>query len=392
MNTENKINTLSMITLADAVAMIKAGGYKKTYKLLSSPGIGKTSALSKLATELKWSGGVGMQFVYIYVPDKRDISDIGVWIPDMNQTVPVLKFVANPAYYIDVTRPVFLFLDEIDKATQMVQTLLTPTMTNPKRLGDTYFHPESVTALASNFSTDGVGDKQQDHAVNRQTTVFIRNHTGEEWVYGYAIHNNCHTTVMSWALRKEDLWEMALLNPNTTNPYIHNPKRAKGLNRAFVSARSLMQASETVWEYDQGLLTEHQMLAALRGEIGDAGALDLASYVSIHTEVPTIAAVCINPAKCVIPQHPSAQIMTVMSAVSYLGKLCRKEVTIEDANGPLAVSTALSNWITYLDTIPNVECQRLFNDSAKHESKRLFDMLTSNPAYSKWANKNEHIL
>ena len=392
MNTENKINTLAMITLADAVAMIKAAGHKKTYKLLSNPGIGKTTALSEVAKELKWSGGVGMQFVYIYVPDKRDIADIGVWIPDMSLTVPMLKFVANPAYYIDVSKPVFLFLDEIDKATQTMQTLLTPTMTNPKRLGDTYFHPESVTALASNFSTDGVGDKQQDHAVNRQTPVFIRNHTGKEWVYGYAMHHNCHPAVSSWALKNEQLWEMSLLNPSTTNPYIFNPKRAKGLNRAFVTARALMQASETVWEYDAGLLNDHQMLAALRGDIGDAGALDLAGYVSVHAEVPVIEHVCITPTRCVIPQHPSAQIMTVLSAVTYLGKVVRKEIIVEDANGPLAVSTVISNWMTYLDLIPSVECQRLFNDTAKAESQRLRDMLTSNPAYSKWANKNEHIL
>jgi len=398
------INTLTLVTLNDAVQMIAAGGHKKCYKLLSSPGVGKTTAILQLAETLKWSGGVGYQAVYIYVPEKRDTSDIACWIPDMTVNPPVLRLVMNPAYAFDPAKPVLFILDELDKGNNIIQTLLTPTMTNPKRLGDILFHPESITVALSNYSSDGVGDKQQDHAVNRQTTVFIRNHTGKEWVHGYALSHNCHPAVMGWALRNEQLWEMALLNPSTTNPYIPNPKRAKGINRAFVSARSLMQASETVWEFTAGLLTDHQMMAALRGDIGDAGALDLASFVNVHTEVPVIEHVCINPLKCVIPQHPSAQIMTVLSAVTYLGKVVRKEVIVGghngnnngnnngDNNGPVPVATCISNWLTYLDLIPSVECQRLFNDTAKEESKRLFDMLTSSPAYSKWANKHEHIL
>lgn len=392
MTTENKINTMMMITLSDALAMIKAGGYKKTYKLLSQPGIGKTMALSKLADEMPWSGGVGMQFIYIYAPDKRDIADIGVWIPDMTVNPPVLKFVTNPAYHIDPSRPTFLFIDESDKATQTMQTLLTPTMTNPKRLGDIMFHPESVTVLASNFSTDGVGDKQQDHAVNRQTTAFLRNHTGAEWVHGYAQQAGCHPAVSGWALSDETLWEMAVTNPNTTNPKIFNPKRPKGLNRAFVSPRSLMQASETVWEYASGALTEHQMMAALRGEIGDAGALDLAAYLHIHKEVPTTTSVMLSPTTAVVPQHPAAQIMTVLSAVTFLGKVVRGETSLSDDDGPVNIGRMVAAWFQFLDRLPSVECQRLFNDTVKHENKRLFDTITSHPAYSKWANKNEHIL
>ena len=387
-----KINSMSMTSLRGAQNLIRAAGPKKIYKLLGQPGIGKTSVIRALAKEL------GMPLVYIYAPDKRDLSDFGAWIPDMQATPPVLRFVLNPKYAALAEGPCIIFIDEKDKANNLVVTLLTPVLDpNPEErmLGDLKIHPDSIVVEASNFSTDGVGDRQLAHAVNRVCPLFLSNPTGEAWRTDYAIEAGIHPSILAITKIMGDLFfECYINNPeSTSNPYNFNPRRPKGMNHAFVSPRSLAAASVQVYQYERGEITYPQMMAALRGDLGDAGAIEVGNYVDIYKEVPDATDIVHGPTAAPVPPHAIAQTMIVLNAVQWLGHVANRKAAFKNDDGtPMAGSAVVAAWVKYLERlVPDVV--RLFVDECKRsKNERLVDMLTSTGEYARLCGKLAHVL
>lgn len=391
-----RINSMAMVSLRDAQNLIRAAGPRKIYKLLGQPGIGKTSVLRALAEELN------MPLVYIYAPDKRDLSDFGAWIPDMHTTPenphPVLRWVMNPKYAaLSSGRPCVIFIDEKDKANNLVQTLLTPLLDpdpSQRMLGDIHIHPDSIVVEASNFSTDGVGDRQQAHAVNRVTTLFLSNPTAEEWRADYAIAAGIHPAILAITKHMGEMFfECYINNPESQNPFNFNPRRPKGMNHAFVSPRSLAAASTQVVQYEQGLITYQQMMAALRGDLGDAGAIEVGNYVDIYKDVPDPDSIVKDPMGTPVPAHAVPQTMVVLNAVQWLGHVASRKAGFKHADGsPIPASAVVAAWVKYLERlVPDVV--RLFIDECKRSNnERLLDMLTSSTEYGRLCGKLQHIL
>jgi hypothetical protein len=395
----SKLTNLVLISLAEAVDSVVAGGWTKTISLTGEPGMGKTATLKTIAaraSKMYADELDGQEYlpVYIYVPDKLDGSDFGCWIPNM--TTGNMEYMSNATYYLNSGRPLCIMLDEMSKASETVQTLLNPLLTVPRRMSDIILHPKSMVLMAGNWESDGVGDHTKDHTVSRKTSLYLRKHTGEEWNV-WAASNNIHPVVMAWSLKEPRLWESYLdTAPADLGPFVFNPKRPKAgananLNRAYVCGRTLEMASDTLWSYTRGRITEHVMLAQLNGEIGSAGALDLAAMIHINVQIPFFRDIITDPMGCTVPEDGDACVMVILGAVNWLTKSMRGDVEFPQGNGVMTFHAVISAWMKYMQRIQIKEVIPLMLRSIRSNEPVLWAAFTSNPEYAEFAANNEHL-
>jgi hypothetical protein len=307
-----------------------------------------------------------------------------------------MEYMSNASYYLNSGRPLCILLDEMSKSEDTVQTLLNPLLTVPRRMSDILIHPKSIVFIAGNWESDGVGDRTKDHTISRKTSLYLRKHTGEEWCE-WGVTNNIHPVVLAWAAKEPRLWE-SYLDVDTANlgPFVFNPKRPKGgasatVNRAYVCGRTLEMASDTLHSYTRGRITEHVMLAQLNGEIGSAGALDLAAMVHLNGQIPFFRDIITAPTTCAVPEDGDACVMVILGAVNWLTKSMRGDVEFPQGNGVMTFHAVISAWMTYMQRIQIKEVIPLMLRSVRNNEPVLWAAFTSSPEFAEFAASNEHL-
>ena len=360
-------------TLEDAIAIIVASRGRTTVHLKGEPGIGKTYIGSEIAKM------VTMPFIYVDCPG-TDISEAGIPIP--NHETKTVALYPSEHWGLHLGVPVCILLDEYSKGSPALQAILHPLLTNPRRIGAIQLHPDSVVMTTGNLTTDGVGDLMKGHTVNRVVPLTIGKPTADEWIKNYAVHNNIHPVVMAWVKRETQVMQSYRdLSDGDTNPYIYNPKTHNGTGRAYVSPRSLETASHIVWDYKDNKITERQLMACLEGAIGGEGAQQLATFISLETQIPSPDDIRNNPETAIVPGDPAAVCLVMLSAVQWVK-------TRDD----------VSAWFKYITRKDPVSAKPMFANETQalfvlnaREKEDLKEVMESTTEFGKWAVGVKHL-
>ena len=170
----SEINFGKTVSLAQAAKLILATPMNR-YMLRGEPGIGKSSLLKSLSAKLPEH-----EVSYIDVPN-MDLGDIAM--PVIDRETKTTAYYPNSRFKLHLGKPVITMLDEYTKGADPIKNMLHPMLevANP-RLGDISLHPESITFLTGNLSSDGVGDSLKAHSMNRIIPLHVRKPDAEEWM------------------------------------------------------------------------------------------------------------------------------------------------------------------------------------------------------------------
>jgi len=292
------------VSLEEGANLLKALGHRNRFLLRGEPGIGKSSILSYLQSQM------GDEYNYTYFDCmNKDLGDIVM--PAINRETRQTEYFPNAAFNLTNGKPSVIMLDEFTKAPQPIQNMLHPLLevVNP-RLGDQPLHPDRIVFLTGNMGGDNVGDNLKAHTIGRLTTVTVRKSTADEWL-GWAVNRDINPVVMAWVNQFPHCMDSYMDGNSESNPYIYNPKKVQG---AYVSPRSLQLASNIIDA--RGMLSPNAALSALIGTIGESGARDMNAYVDFQDQLPSWESIIDKPDKAKIPEAPGACAVMVFGAVT----------------------------------------------------------------------------
>jgi hypothetical protein len=380
-------NNIITVSHHEAANIILAESKDATVHVSGEPGIGKTQLERILCARM------GYRAVRIDVPSKSDTSDFGSFVP--NRDIKAIEFWGSPYYAWESETPHIYNLDEFSKGNNAVKTMLHGLLDTPRRVGDILINPESIVYSTGNLGTDGVGDAKLAHTQGRITEIYLRKPNSEQWIQ-WGVVNGVNAIVLAWADREPSILASYLDSGQENNQFIFNPKRAaSSINKAYVSPRSLFKASRYVTAFEEGRLAEHELLAALQGCIGGAGAGSLSAFVAVAHEVPSPREIARTPGMAKVPVQPGAVAMTALGALQWVNEVVQKRLTIDD----MTKGEVVNAWLTYFVRLPK-EAQSLFmvtaqkggdNRTGTRESIELWEAITQNPKYGPWAQANMHM-
>jgi hypothetical protein len=343
--------------------LVRVNGGDKSYVIEGPMGSGKSDTI-KTAKEM-----FGDKYNYAVVDCTQwDVGD--VQIPDVDKVQQVVRFLPNVLLMGDGTKPMFVLLDELGKASRPVQNALLPVILD-RRVGAFKMPAGSVVYAATNLGGEGVGDMFQPHARNRVSFLEMRYPTNEEWIE-WAIEAGVDASMLAWANENPQLFHSFKdYDDPKTNPYIFHPKEQR---KSFVTPRSMYLASlELRPEQREAVGDQQATLAAIAGNIGARAALDLMAFVQLGDKMPAWDLVVNAPETAPVPEdNPAAMCLTMYKCVAKVEK------------------DTVNNVLKYVQRLPK-EIQCLFASQAmRTKSKMTFMAMNQN--FTKWVMDNHWVL
>ena len=293
------------------LSLIYASGHLKTYIVEGPMGSGKSSMVDAAHKRF------GDKYNYAVVDCTQwDVGD--VQIPDVDKINQVIRFLPNVLLVGDGTKPMFILLDEIGKASRPVQNALLPVMLE-RRVGSVRLPEGSVVFGATNLGAEGVGDLFQPHARNRVSFLEMRYPTAEEWIQ-WAMPRDVPAEVLAFAHENPQIFHsFKQYEDPKGNPYIFHPREQR---KSFVTPRSLYLASHELRPEVRSAVGDMDATrAALAGNIGPRAALDLMAFVELSDKMPSWDSITQTPDTALLPKDsPAAMCLTVFSAVAKFDK------------------------------------------------------------------------
>ena len=283
------------VNLNQAANVIATLGRNVTFMLKGQPGIGKSSILKMLASQLP-----EYHIAYIDVTT-LDLGDVAM--PVIDRDLMVTNYAPNARFGLARTqhKPVLLMLDELTKATKPILNMLLPIILE-RRLGDVPLPEGSIVFATGNLETDGVGDNLPGHAHNRMTVLDIGNPDADAWI-NWAMSNDIAPEVLAFAKQYPQVFER-YDQTDANNPYIYHP--LKGQTKAFCSPRSLEKASHIIKTREA---IGDALLPCLIGTVGEAAARDMEALTMLADQVPSWDAIIKNPDSCRLPDGVGASFL-----------------------------------------------------------------------------------
>ena len=346
------------VTLMQAAKVIAATPMNR-YLLEGEPGIGKSSLIKTLQAMFPTHSTA-----YIDVPN-MDLGDIAM--PVVQHETKTTAYYPNSRFQLHLGKPVITKLDEFTKGAEPIKNMLHPMLevVNP-RLGDITLHPESITFLTGNLSSDGVGDSLKAHSRNRIIPLHVRKPDADEWI-GWALNNDIAAEVVAWVKQYPHALASYLDASQADNPYIYNPRKAQ---KAFVSPRSLERVSNVVKVRSQ--LDTDSLIAAMTGAVGESASRDMQAFIEFSDQLPTWETVMSGPRTASVPESAGACAIVVFGAISKVTK------------------DTFSPFMEYLERF-EPEWQACFAiNIAKTPSKQ--QIAFGNKKFADWVQKNEDLL
>ena len=298
----SKINFTLAVSIDEAKTAIKTVGHLITPIIVSEPGVGKSSILKMLETEMDSNE---YDFIYVDCPVK-DMMDVAASIPNHNSKT--LEYYVSDLFKLGNGKKKVIMLDEFMKAPKLLQIIFTRLILE-RTVGDKPLPDGSIVFATSNNASDGVGDSMLAHVGNRVTVLKMSKPTAEQWNV-WASANNVARPIRAWAAMNPRAFYSYTDGGQDDNPYIFKPS---GTAQQFVSPRSLAKASPIVSSKDE--LGEHLMMAMLAGTIGEAAAKSMAAFIALEGKLISFKDVIKAPTTVHVPEDVSAQVMMMFEAV-----------------------------------------------------------------------------
>lgn len=351
------------LNLAQAHDLIKISRFTRTTVLVQGHmGSGKTSLLKSLATEFPdhipcYFDSTTKSLGDVMIPKLKDL--------DGNDFV---RFAPNEEFGVHFGKPVILMIDEYGKADMSTKNALLRVM-QEFQIGSYPLPEGSMVFATTNLGAEGVGDLVPPQGRNRITVVKLRKSTAMELIE-YGISDGWEPLVLGWIKDNPHCMQSYedVKDPDE-NRLIYHPRSSR---EAFVTNRSLHKAS--MWLSNRHLMDRQTLIAALIGTIGEAAAMDMATFIDMADKLPTLDSIKNNPESALIPSNAAAVCMVVYRV---LGCIEREWV---DA------------WHTYLQRLPS-EAQAMFVNgvrSSKYNDRRRAVVMNS-PSFTQWVHKFSYL-
>lgn len=301
----NRIN----VSLATATRMIADFGTERTFLILSSPGVGKSSMLDVLAKKFP-----DHDPIYVDCPT-FDQPDVGMAIP--NHEERTLEFLINETFKLrgkGAKRPKLIMLDELLKVRGTVGLAFTRLMLNHNLLGEDL--PDGSIVLAtSNEVGDGVGDKLEAHKIGRVTILHIVSDR-DQWE-DWALANGINPMLISWTRENAFVFgDGTGLDENDPKvkeckQFVFNPNTP---GQSYVSPRTIAHCSPFVDKMSD--YNRDEMLALLGGTVGMPAAMSMLGFFNLMAKVVSFDRIITDPAGVPVVSEGATPIIQVLNAVA----------------------------------------------------------------------------
>jgi hypothetical protein len=355
----SKINFTLAVSLDEAKTAIKTVGDKITPIIVSEPGVGKSSILKMLESEMDNNE---YDFIYVDCPVK-DMMDVAASIPDHN--TKTLEYYVSSLFQLGNGKKKVIMLDEFMKAPKLLQIIFTRLILE-RTVGDVPLPEGSIVFATSNNASDGVGDSMLAHVGNRVTVLKMRKPSADDWNL-WATAQGVARPIRAWAAMNPRAFYSYTDGGQEDNPYIFKPSSTA---QQFVSPRSLAKASPVVEAKDT--LGENLMMAMLAGTIGEAAAKSMAAFIALENKVVRFETVIKSPTTVTVPEDVSAQVMMLFEAVD----------CIENQD-------ELSKYMQFVNRMSSSEVQSIFFTMIMRGKPRV---ARYNAEIMKWAADNHMLM
>lgn len=355
----SKINFTLAVSIDEAKTAIKTVGHKITPIIVSEPGVGKSSILKMLESEMDNNE---YDFIYVDCPVK-DMMDVAASIPDHN--TKTLEYYVSSLFQLGNGKKKVIMLDEFMKAPKLLQIIFTRLILE-RTVGDAPLPEGSIVFATSNNASDGVGDSMLAHVGNRVTMLKMRKPSADDWNL-WATAQGVARPIRAWAAMNPRAFYSYTDGGQEDNPYIFKPSSTA---QQFVSPRSLAKASPIVESKD--ILGENLMMAMLAGTIGESAAKSMAAFIALENKVVRFETVIKSPTTVTMPEDVSAQVMMLFEAVD----------CIENQDD-------LSKYMQFVNRMPSSEVQSIFFTMIMRGKPRV---ARYNAEIMKWAADNHMLM
>jgi hypothetical protein len=231
--------------------------------------------------------------------------------------------------------PVILMFDEIGKMPRSAFNAVLRVLYE-RRAGGMALHPDSIVFATTNLAAEGLGDLLPPHAINRCQVRTMRVPPKLEWL-GWAIRNNIHTFIQSYANQNDHIFSCFLDHDEIGKyPEIYDP-RATNKPVAYITGRSMEHGSHLFHVYDQRIQDakdagtyqvggdlerklQRVLLNGLVGTVGPVAANHMMTYFKMQGEIPTREQIIQNPMGTVIPKSGAARCLLINRTLNDMDK------------------------------------------------------------------------
>jgi hypothetical protein len=311
---------------AQIVSAIKAVGDKRTIIVQGENGIGKTAIWHALRADPAYSG-----YFFSTPIVAPELSDGSVWMPDLDRENGVSRELPNERFGVSKhnqygmpnSKPVVIFIDELDKAPRRTQQYLSPIIYD-RMIGPFRLPEGSIVIAATNLGIEGLGDSTQPHMRSRRVEMYLRKSNADGWL-NWAVENHIHHAITA-CVRKEHpevLDSFLDYEPGgkyhgrdlkKDNPRIFNPRDPS--QRTYVTPRTLHGASDILYAAEKHGLDAVTVDAMLTGVVGPVFAAQLGAYVRLGDSITPFDVIMSDPDKAAIHPDPLVQVVQVSMLVS----------------------------------------------------------------------------
>lgn len=288
----------------------------------SSPGIGKSDIIRKLASELKL-------LVLDFRLAQADITDLN-GLPRFNEEgfaefVPFDLFPTEETPIPDGYVGWLLFFDEITAAPKQIQAASYKIILE-RMIGNRKLHKKVVMAAAGNLVTDNAVAHDMSTAMQSRLVHLELKVSKNDWIQ-WAINNGIDSRIIGFIEFKSDLL------------YTFKPDHD---DHTYAAPRT--------WEMAHKLIIDEPVsmsdLSLLGGTVSKGVAQEFITFVEVYSQLPKIGEILADPENCKVPFEPSMKYaLSTYLADNFTGSNADK-------------------LITYLERLPpecQVVCMRMVN-------------------------------
>jgi len=370
----------------DLVEDIADLGHQITLIIQGPMGWGKSAMLRTMAAMPKFESHA---FVYIDCTTKSDSGDF--FMIKYSEDGKTFVTLPHEELGLHLKKPVVMMFDEIGKMPRSAFNAVLRILYERKH-GNEALHEQSVVFATTNLAAEGLGDLLPPHGINRCQVRTYKVPTKMEWL-GWSVRNSIHDFVMSYANQNDHIFSCFLeFEEVGQHPELYDP-RAVNKPVAYVTGRSLENASHVFHAYDRRIEAakdagtyqqggdlekkyQRVLLNGLVGTVGPVAATNMMTYFKMQGEIPTRDEIIQNPMGAPIPKSGAARCLLISRTLRDLDR---------EFAGP---------WMTYLmrDGFTNVD-QALFGmgTRVKGYPEKKLRAVTGNTQYQKWAEANSHL-
>src|SRR5271166_916412 len=286
-----KINDAEKMLMVLMMVAIEKGEYMCA-RLLSSPGMGKSTIVKSAATQLtrRLQKKVGCKVVRLCEVEQPDVKGYGL-PPEGNIATQKMEF-SLPFWAIDIEKDGeygFLFLDEQPQANDDVNKVAAELMLD-RRVGDYQLPPGWIVVAA--------GNREKDRSGARKTMAFIQNRIAD-------IHIEPNKDALVDWMEKNKIHH-SIISFTEAFPAIVLSDKVPEKPGPFCTPRSICRLSPYIDTMGMEMFTEFTS-----GCIGEGSAAQFVAHLRVMNELPSFAEIVAKPKTCKVPDRPDALYATM---------------------------------------------------------------------------------